>query len=320
MAKILKYLSEENLFAFANDKISVKLEEVEEENVKTFSVGKLYSLQENQCDGFEMRKNVYKLVAVLHELNQVEFHSLIMKPIDVETSMVFSLTRQDCNNLGIEFQEGLQIFPIGLNWVCMDCAEGEDIGYFSREFNDDDLSTYPVDQDSKTIMRMVIRLTGFSQIAFNLIRTPNGVTMGLKELVSSLEIHFKETSEPYPNAHKKSLKGRIITDILSESSLLGGYIVDNSTNSIFIELDLTFKDLSNNKIYGLNPRFFSNKCVNDVFIISWLEEEQRMINSLGARSRINRRRNLSEFDYAIEEMETQWETHLRNLPRISSQL
>lgn len=320
MAKILKYLSDENLFAFANDKISVKPEEIVEVNKETFSVGNLYTLQEKQCDGFEMRKNVYELVAILHQVNQVEFHSLVMKPVDVETSMVFSLTKQDCHNLGIEFQEGLQIFPMSMNWTCVNCTDNGTTENYSREFDDDDLSTYPVDKDSKTIMRMVIRLTGFNQIAFNLVRTPNGVTMGLKELVSSLEIHFKETSEPYPNAHKKSLKGRIITDILSESSLPRGYIVDNSTNSIFIELDLTYKDLSNNKIYGLNPRFFSNKCANDVFIISWLEEEQRIINNQGARPRINLRRNVSDYDHAFEEIAKWYDLKYESFMKNSSQL
>lgn len=265
-------LPKENLFAFANYKVYTK-ERVEDRPTERFVVGNKYSLTSDECEGFTMRTNIYELVRVVDTVNDIEFKSLVMKPIDIGSTTIYSLTRTDCQKLGIEFQEGLQLFPKDLDWKVIDDKPKKKVIDLNRDFDDSDLSTYPVSIYSRTVERIIIRLTGFTQITNQLVKTPYHSIVNIEDFLKKIYITYNKDCEPFENASKMSINGRVITPCFMENNN-SFRLVDNSTNSIFIELQTTFRDMSNDKEYGIDPSFLEGKNINDLITVSWTENEE----------------------------------------------
>lgn len=81
-------------------------------------VGQIYSLKGVNCDGFEMKEKEYKVIAFVDSLHGISIDSVIMKQVGGdEDGLKFTLTKADCVNLNIEFQNGLELFPINLGWT-----------------------------------------------------------------------------------------------------------------------------------------------------------------------------------------------------------
>ena len=83
----------------------------------SFIVGENYALKGVSCDGFEMKEKVYKLVGVIDSYGGVPVESVIVKQISGEVGNIYALSKNDCDKLGIEYQQGLQLFPKSLHWV-----------------------------------------------------------------------------------------------------------------------------------------------------------------------------------------------------------
>ena len=227
-----------------------------------------------------MHSNTYELVKKYDTLNGVDFASLVMKPIDVKSSTIFTLTKQDCANLGIRFEEGLQLFPKDLGWIPLDKKEIKEID-FNRDYDENDMSTYPVDKETKTVMHIILRLTGFTQISGEKIKTPTGNVISTYDFTKSLLIRYENGVEPFPNKNNNnnwSIQGRIVTPSLFDHMPLN-VIVHNPTHSIFVEIDTIYKDLSNDKVYGIDPEFLVDKNIDDIINVSW-EAKVTQENSL----------------------------------------
>lgn len=97
--------------------------------------GGRYRLVSDECDGFTMEHKTYACRAIIDDFNGTSLDSVVMKQIDGTNSTIFSLTKADCNAMGIEFEEGLQLFPISMNWQRMDEPQAN--------FDPQDMSTYP---------------------------------------------------------------------------------------------------------------------------------------------------------------------------------
>ena len=78
--------------------------------------GRLVALVENACEGFEITERVYRVIDFLPILNGIHIDGVIVKQVSGEDSMIFSLTKEDCKTIGIKFEQGLQLFPINMNW------------------------------------------------------------------------------------------------------------------------------------------------------------------------------------------------------------
>lgn len=265
-------LPKENLYAYSSEKVSRK-EEIKPKQRDIFVVGNRYVLKGTECEGFDMYSNIYELVKKYDTLNGVDFASLVMKPIDVKSTTVFTLTKQDCANLEIPFEEGLQLFPKDLGWIPFGEKEVKEID-LNREYDENDMSTYPVDMSSKTVMHIILRLTGFTQISRDKITTPTGNVISTYDFTKSLLIRYENGVEPFPNKNNNnnwSIRGRIVTPSLFDHMPLN-VIVHNPTHSIFVEIDTIYKDFSNDKIYGIEPEFLVGKNIDDIINVSWEEK------------------------------------------------
>ena len=151
-----------------------------------FTVGGNYVLKGVECDNFYMPTKEYQLLGIVDSLDGITLDSLIMKQISGPSSTIFSLTKSDCKKLGIDFQEGLQLFPKNLNWEKSQIENGVVTEPTEIEFNPSDMSTSPRCHIDNNIRKFLIKISGFT-------RNGNGVydSNGLKVIIHSLKIMTK---------------------------------------------------------------------------------------------------------------------------------
>lgn len=115
-------------------------------------IDKTFSISGLECDDFSMPSRKYKVIGDISNVDGIDINSFIVKQIEGDTShSMFTLTKNDCKHLGINYQSGLQLLP-----KSQSIKFDEDI---SLKFDRMNLSTYPLSfDDKKSIMYMVIEI------------------------------------------------------------------------------------------------------------------------------------------------------------------
>lgn len=207
-------------------------------NTPIFDVGSIYTLKGVECDDFSMPSKEYELLGVVDTLEGIKLDSLIMKQISGPKSTIFSLTRSDCAKLGIDFQQGLELFPQNLNWIKKVAETQEEAPKVSEEVEFDPLnmSTYPCCHIDKTIRKFLIKISGFKRHG-GMIVDPSGnvVVDNDFRIITKHTIGGNDlTSARIPQ--NIALSYNIVTRAVS-------HVEDNPIidifNNIYIEVDLT---------------------------------------------------------------------------------
>lgn len=217
-------------------------------NDSFFKIGSMYSLQGDECDDFTMPTRLYKLVGVVSELNGIKVDSVVMKQLSGDRhSMVFSLTKSDCKVLNIKFENGLQVFSKDLSWVHIPSEndkkkKNNDKKYWTI-FNPNDLSTYPVDIETKKVKCMCVKLKGF---------VPN---VDGCELINRLNVY----TNPNLLNNRYALRYRILTEYITR----GAYKVSDNLGNIFIEV--SFSSVFGS--VGVDTSLLKNLSINDFITV-----------------------------------------------------
>lgn len=82
--------------------------------------GKEYQLIGTSCEGFEMKPRTFKFIKYIHSHGDIIIDGVIMKQIDGEIGMLFSLSKNDCIIYNIPYENNLQIFPLTMKWKIKD--------------------------------------------------------------------------------------------------------------------------------------------------------------------------------------------------------
>lgn len=163
-----------------------------------FNIGGRYILSGKDCDGFDMSEREYEVVADVEDVNDVALDSIVVKQVNGESSSaIFSLTRTDCQLLGISYEPQLQLFPKSLSWEKKDVPQLEEIAKpKNKAYTPYDLSTYPLSFDDKRSIRfMIVKINGFVCRSFNnTITTPTASTFDATTYFKSgyLKIYAKK--------------------------------------------------------------------------------------------------------------------------------
>lgn len=232
----------------------------ENENSLNLKVGKLYGLQGQSCDDFEMPINVFMCKGVVREYHGITLDVVIMKHVEGEEGQIFSLTRSDCNLLGIEYEPRLQVFPIDFNWIPI---EHQDI----REYTPNNLGTYKPSPKTNTIQQMHLFMRLVRPCSKTHLYTPNDSLIPIDLFLNSLSISFND------------INLRQTYQIIVKPLLTRG------VNSSFFDTDrggVNFMVFftSKSSVDGINPAILEGKSFDDLFTVSWQEPD------------INNRRNL----------------------------
>jgi hypothetical protein len=234
-----------------------------------FVLGDTYKLSGAGCEDFTMPIKEYQLVAILDNANGIILDAVVMKQISGERSTIFSLTKLDCQNLGIEFQRGLQIFPKNLNWVKKENTQEVVETSSEVEFNSNILATYPKNYDDGLIHRVVIKISGFKRHLQGIMAQDNGHLISSTGSRPRFTIRVKQRIGNATNTDSATfpvdycLPYKIVTSSVSRCSETSGNYMDED-GCIFLELDMTRKGFDRN-IIGLNHELLGEYSFNDLF-------------------------------------------------------
>ena len=238
-------------------------------SIPKFVEGEYYSLQGIACDGFEMKEKIYQLIGVVNEYKGTEINSVIVKQVAGEEGKIFTLSKNDCACLDIEYQTGLQLFPKNLPWKIVK----DEIPFDWRN-----LGTTPLSNIDNTIRHILIRIDGFKDYSDGYVLSPSGKLITEEAFIKTLRI---QTAEPivYGNGFVLKDGKNLNANIVYPENLLynhGNFISSDDTIYVLITLkqpgDAHIKDKRTiDGYFGVEQEYLNNVNPNDFFRISWDE-------------------------------------------------
>ena len=96
-----------------SDKTKLKRQEKKKIN-KKFVVNHIYHLRTKLNN--ENRK-IFVLKKFIYTINDLPVNILILKQLSGEKNKIFTLSREECKILHIKYEDGLQVWPMDLNWI-----------------------------------------------------------------------------------------------------------------------------------------------------------------------------------------------------------
>lgn len=153
-------------------------------NHNNLEKGECYIIDSPICEGIEINHRVYKMIDFVPEYNGIVLDSVIMKQVDGESCMSFSLTREDCKSFGIPFENGLELFPIKTKWKKV--SKKKNI----KDFDEKDLSTLTPSFIDGTIREIWLTIEGFKLVGNNLytIDWCDGIPLSFNDIVRSIMV------------------------------------------------------------------------------------------------------------------------------------
>lgn len=227
--------------------------------------GAKYILKGLECDGFEMPSRVYQVVALVNSVNDVVLNSVVMRQLSgFDSDVKFTLSKQECQVLHIKYEPGLQLFPAGLRWK----------KYTSRietgktEFNEADMSTYPVSRIDGNIRHIILKLDRFHADGNYVYDNERDKKWLVDVFVSSMKV----TSKNLLVSHKDALAAGVPLFKRDESLpfrvISGEQIGDNDTLYLEVYLKKPAKGITTEDgIVGIPPNALSGKRVTDLFTV-----------------------------------------------------
>jgi len=292
------YTQPKNLFE-AVDFTNLGVIDESEKFSPKFIEGENYSLKGVSCDGFEMEEKVYKLVKVVDDFYGTSINSVIVKQISGEQGIIFTLSKNDCDYHGIEYEKGLQLFPKNLPWTRVK----EKI-----PFDKNNLSTTPVSDIDNTIRFILLRLDGFKDYLDGYVLTPSGHLITEKRFIDTIRVTSKEPIV-FGNGFVINDKTNLDIELVYPKNLLfnhANFISSEDTIFVMIRLKREYGNAQDgyynsiDRCFGVEPKYLEGINPTEFFEISWDElgaytvEEYEALKAEKARKKAERARKLEE--------------------------
>ena len=210
---------------------------------ETFTIGAIYSLPNTEIDGVEVQQPKYKLHGIVRDYKNAHINALAMTLVEQEKSRIFALTRQQCMDLNIPFQHGLQLLPMSLPWKKQ--VEPSIISEDMGEIDANDMSTFP------NLDFFTVKLGGFRSYNELQIITPNNCVMYANEFLRTLRCLWE---------NERYLPYSIVTRQIIKSN--NNRIIDDNGNIYFI-IDVRPLKLTRDMLKG--------KKMSDYLVFDWEE-------------------------------------------------
>lgn len=264
-----------------------------------FIEGENYSLKGVSCDGFEMEEKVYKLVKVVDDFYGTNINSVIVKQISGEQGIIFTLSKNDCDYHGIEYEKGLQLFPKNLPWTRVK----EKI-----TFDKNNLSTTPVSDIDNTIRFILLRLDGFKDYLDGYVLTPSGHLITEKHFIDTIRVTSKEPIV-FGNGFVINDNTNLDIELVYPKNLLfnhANFISSEDTIFVMIRLKMEYGNAQHgyydsiDRCFGVEPKYLEGINPTEFFEISWDElgaytvEEYEALKAEKARKKAEKARKLEE--------------------------
>lgn len=227
-----------------------------------FHNGERYSLKPKECDGFKMDDHVYEVYGTIDKFDddEMNINSVIVKEITESNGTLYTLSRNDCEWLGIEFSSGLQLLPKSLDWK-----------YVDVDFDENDLSTTQSLEGDGKIHYVLLKINGFKSYPNSNVLTPNGKVIDENRLESSLIIR---NNLPLISSNKKiedsnSAQLRKIVRVCENKYTNSNILTDD--NELYVLVRMSKYSYKDSDGYGIDRDYLKNISPKDFFSIEWDE-------------------------------------------------
>jgi len=225
-------------------------------NISSYQKGEILAISSPKIDDFENNIKTFEVVKEVREINGIDANSLLVKQLDGSKTMMFYVTKNDCKTLGVDYEKGLMLMPIDMQWQRV--TKDKDNKPKKKEFDKNNLSTYPLDYSTRSIKRMLVRIKGFKEVTASSTRTPIGVVCDNARLFPSFKFRCKRDlvfpSITVPSSNDIPFK--FVTNIVSNNKKRFVF-----GDSVFVELDFGSMD---GTPYGLVPNKLEGFNINDL--------------------------------------------------------
>jgi hypothetical protein len=240
--------------------------------VPKFVKGEKYALSGVSCEGFEMPEKIYELIGVHDEYDGININSVIVKQVGGYQDRIFTLSKHDCECMGIEYENGLQLFPKHLSW-----RRVKEVVPFDKS----NLGTTPVSDIDNTVRYIVLKLNGFKDYSDGYVVTPSGKLIKEERFIKSLRVTsdepivYEKPSGEFKNGLMVPANTRLDVQIAYPNGLNynhGNFISEDDTVYILIKLVKEVNDpTAIDGKSGVERPYLDGFNPNDHFKIAWDE-------------------------------------------------
>lgn len=249
-----------------------------DKNNLIFHNGERYSLKPKECDGFKMDEHVYEVYGTIDNFDDAEMNinSVIVKEITKSNGTLYTLSRNDCEWLGIEFSSGLQLLPKSLDWK-----------YVDVDFDENDLSTTQSLEGDGKIHYVLLKINGFKSYPNSNILTPSGKIIDENRLENSLLIrnNIPLISSNCKIGDSNSTLLRKIVRVGKNKYTNSNILTDDNELYVLVRISLKYKY---NKICGIDRDYLKNISPKDFFSVEWDEFGAMTLNEYNKKIEFER--------------------------------
>lgn len=253
---------------------------------KRFVIGDMYSLSGAPCDGFQMRKRTYELVGIVDTFHGVDINSLVVKQVGGDESVKFALSKSDCEDMGVEYQNGLILLPRDLGWEHVVPI---------KPFNPIDVSSSPLSIEDERIRYVLLEVKGFKDYNKGYVMTPNQMLLKEEDIVNTLRVVAKRPIV-YGSSGLKINEGLdlAISIVYPHSNDFifnnGNFIASNG--SMFILINLINYDEAEGGYCGVDPSYIEGLHPCDLFTVMWDEQNAYTLEEIKKKNKEIEQRKL----------------------------
>lgn len=252
--------------SFTSLYFSPNIGEKREIKLEKFKEGDVFSLQGVECDDFTMPVKEYQVIKKVDEVFGVKLDGLVVKQISGDSSTIFSLTKTDCQTLGIEFQPRLLFFPMNMNWKTVSKSHRERI----KEFNPMDFSSYPVVRETEKIERIVVKISNMSNYKNDFLC--GGIEISYRDVMGGFMLVVKR---PIQTKYGVLNPNRIIHGVNVTSGVYRQQGLVMESGAIYFEFD----------VMGIEPSSVEGVDFHDLFDVKVMGHD--LINGEKPQKKIN---------------------------------
>ena len=249
-----------------------------DKNNLIFHNGERYSLKPKECDGFKMDEHVYEVYGTLDKFDddEMNINSVIVKEITESNGTLYTLSRNDCEWLGIEFSSGLQLLPKSLDWK-----------YVDVDFDENDLSTTQSLEGDGKIHYVLLKINGFKSYPNSNILTPSGKIIDENRLENSLVIrnNIPLISSNHKIGDSNSTLLRKIVKVGKNKYTNSNILTDDNELYVLVRISLRYRF---NNDYGIDRDYLKNISPKDFFSVEWDEFGAMTLNEYNKKIEFER--------------------------------
>lgn len=250
-----------------------------DKNNLIFHNGERYSLKPKECDGFKMDEHVYEVYGTLDKFDddEMNINSVIVKEITKSNGTLYTLSRNDCEWLGIEFSSGLQLLPKSLDWK-----------YVDVDFDENDLSTTQSLEGDGKIHYVLLKINGFKSYPNSNILTPSGKIIDENRLENSLVIrnNIPLISSNHKIGDSNSTLLRKIVKVGKNKYTNSNILTDDNELYVLVRISLRHRFFNND--YGIDRDYLKNISPKDFFSVEWDEFGAMTLNEYNKKIEFER--------------------------------